>query len=66
MRSTGPVRRMIDIHVLRHTFASELGRAEVGLTQAQALLGHSDPRLTSAIYTHLGVEDLRGAVGRLG
>lgn len=57
--------RRIDIHALRHTFASELGRAGVGLTQAQALLGHSDPRLTSQIYTHLEAQDLRGAVERL-
>jgi integrase len=53
------------IHSTRHTFASELGRAGVGLTQAQHLLGHSDPKLTAAIYTHLGVEDLRGAVERI-
>jgi integrase len=53
------------IHSTRHTFASELGRAGVGLTQAQHLLGHSDPKLTAAIYTHLGVEDLRGAVERM-
>lgn len=55
----------LDIHALRHTFASELGRAGVGLTQAQTLLGHSDPKLTAAIYTHLGAEDLREAVERL-
>jgi integrase len=53
------------IHSTRHTFASELGRAGVGLTQAQHLLGHSDPKLTAAIYTHLGVEDLRSAVDRM-
>ncbi len=55
----------IDIHSLRHSFASALGRAGVGLIQAQKLLGHSDPKLTAAIYTHLGVEDLRAAVERM-
>jgi integrase len=25
-------------------------------------LGHSDPKLTAAIYTHLDTEDLRAAV----
>jgi len=55
----------IDIHSLRHSFATALGRAGVGLTQAQALLGHSDPKLTASLYTHLGAEDLREAVGRL-
>jgi integrase len=57
--------RKVDIHALRHTFASELGRANVGLTHAQHLLGHSDPKLTASLYTHLGVEDLRGAVSLL-
>lgn len=57
--------RKIDIHSLRHTFCSELGRAGVGLTQAQKLLGHSDPKLTASLYTHLGVEDLREAVERV-
>ena len=52
----------IDIHSLRHTFASRLARSGVGLVQAQKLLGHSDPKLTSAIYTHLDAEDLRSAV----
>jgi len=55
----------IDIHALRHTFASRLCRAGVGLVHAQNLLGHSDPRLTAAIYTHLDVEDLRRAVQTL-
>jgi integrase len=52
----------LDIHALRHTFASRLCRSGVGLVHAQNLLGHSDPRLTAAIYTHLDVEDLRRAV----
>jgi site-specific recombinase XerD len=37
----------------------------VGLVQAQHLLGHSDPKLTARIYTHVGVEDLREAVDRV-
>ena len=55
----------LDIHSLRHTFASRLARHGVGLAQAQRLLGHSDPKLTMAIYTHLETEDLRGAVESL-
>jgi integrase len=42
-----------------------LARANVGLLQAQQLMGHSDPRLTAETYTHLGVKDLREAVERL-
>jgi site-specific recombinase XerD len=63
---TDEMGRSIDIHSLRHTFCSELGRAGVGLTQAQALMGHSTPVLTANLYTHLGVEDLRGAMDRMG
>lgn len=55
----------LDIHALRHTFASRLARADVSLMHAQRLLGHSDPKLTAAIYTHLDVDDLRGAVEAL-
>ena len=57
--------RVVDIHSLRHTFASALGRAGVSLTQAQHLLGHSDPKLTAALYTHLDASDLRAAVERM-
>jgi integrase len=57
--------RSVVIHSTRHTFASELGRAGVGLVQAQRLLGHSTPELTAQVYTHLGIEDLRGAVEKL-
>ena len=39
--------------------------AGVAIRVLQRLLGHSDPKLTMAIYTHLGIEDLRGAVESL-
>ncbi len=55
----------VDVHALRHTFASRLARSNVGLVQAQKLLGHSDPKLTAVIYTHLDTEDLRSAVESL-
>jgi integrase len=54
--------RTLDIHALRHSFASRLARAGVSITQAQKALGHSDPRLTANVYTHLGVDDLRAAL----
>ena len=56
----------IDFHALRHSFASRLARNGVPLTQAQRLLGHSDPKLTAQVYTHLNVEDLRGAIDSMG
>jgi integrase len=55
----------LDIHALRHTAATRLARAGVGLAQAQRILGHSDPKLTAKIYTHVGVDELRDAVDRL-
>lgn len=56
----------VDFHALRHSFASRLARNGVPLTQAQRLLGHSDPKLTAQVYTHLDVEDLRGAIESMG
>ncbi|WP_145184782.1 site-specific integrase [Planctomycetes bacterium Pla163] len=64
-RTDGQGRHMV-IHGLRHSFATRLERAGVPLTHAQRLMGHSDPKLTAQIYTHLGVDDLRGAIKRLG
>jgi integrase len=57
--------RKLDIHALRHTMASRLARNGVGLVQAQRLLGHSDPKLTATIYSHLDIEDLRAAIERV-
>lgn len=31
---------------------------------AQRVLGHAWPEMTAKVYTHLGLEDLRGAVER--
>jgi site-specific recombinase XerD len=39
-----------------------MARNGVGLVQVQRLMGHSDPKLTAQVYTHLDVEDLRRAV----
>lgn len=57
--------RSVDLHALRHSFASRLARNGVGLVQAQKLLGHSDPKLTAKVYSHLEVEDLRDAIASL-
>ena len=54
--------RKLDIHALRHTFGSRLARNGVGLVHVQRLMGHSDPKLTAQVYTHLDVEDLRSAI----
>ncbi len=40
------------IHYLRHTFATTLADKGVHPSTAQKMLGHSDIRMTLAIYTH--------------
>jgi len=57
--------RKLDIHALRHCFATRLARRGVALVHAQRLLGHSDPKLTAQVYQHLDAEDLRGAIAAL-
>ena len=42
-----------DFHANRHTFISNLGRMGVPIQTAQKLARHSDPKLTTNIYTHL-------------
>lgn len=54
-----------DFHALRTTFITLLARADVPLALAQRLARHSDPRLTSVVYTRLTLHDGRAAVARL-
>jgi integrase len=54
--------RRVDLHSLRLTFGTLLAKSGVPLTVAQRLMRHSDPKLTSNIYTDVRVLDLRGAV----
>jgi len=54
--------RVADVHSLRVTFISGLAAAGVPLATAQVLARHSDPRLTSNVYTDPAMLDLRGAV----
>ncbi len=47
------------------TFITHLALAGVPLTVAQKLARHSDPRLTSNVYTSLSLTELQGAVESL-
>jgi integrase len=58
--------KRVDVHALRHSFASRLARRGVPLAHAQRLLGHSTVEMTARVYTHLEVDDLRAAVRALG
>lgn len=57
--------RFADFHCLRHTFISNLARAGVHPSVAQALARHSDIRLTMNHYTHTVLEDRLSALEKL-
>lgn len=57
--------RVIDFHALRTTFGTNLARGAVPLQLAQRLMRHSDPKLTSSVYTVLSRDDERAAVAAL-
>ncbi len=54
----------IDLHTLRHTFASHLVMQGVDILTVSKLLGHSSVMMTEK-YAHLAQEHLRQAVERL-
>jgi integrase len=55
----------VNFHSLRHGFATALARQGVHPRVAQQLLGHSDPRLTMAIYSHSAPDLERSAVAKV-
>ncbi len=57
--------RTLDVHCLRHTFATLLSKAGVVPRMAQELMRHSDIRLTMNVYTHLQLIDTSDAVETL-
>lgn len=60
-----PIPRPLRFHDLRHSTATILLRAGVPAHSVQRILRHSDVSVTTGIYGHLVVEDLRSAVDRL-
>jgi integrase len=57
--------KRVDVHALRHSFASRLARSGVPITHAQKLLGHATIEMTAQTYVHLDPEDLRDAMRRI-
>jgi integrase len=57
--------KRVDVHALRHSFASRLARNGVPITFAQRLLGHSTVEMTARVYTHLGDEQMRAAIAKI-
>ncbi|MFZ2588121.1 tyrosine-type recombinase/integrase [Paucilactobacillus nenjiangensis] len=56
---------IINIHGLRHTYASFLQQAGVSTKRAQILMGHGRLSTTADIYTHVTVNDKIDAVKQL-
>jgi len=56
--------KAIHFHSLRHSFASNLAQKGVSLYTIKELLGHSSIA-TTEIYSHLNMESLREAIGKL-
>ena len=57
--------RSIDVHALRHTFASMMSKAGVAPRTAQAAMRHSKIDLTMNVYTDPKLLDIAGAVESL-
>lgn len=51
----------VTIHSLRHTYAYILKMQGIHVTTAQRLLGHSDPKITMAIYTEVLDDEIEAA-----
>ena len=58
--------RVIDLHAMRTTLGTNLAREGVAPQLAQRIMRHSDYRTTLKHYTVLGLNDLNGAIQRLG
>ncbi len=56
--------KVVTAHILRHSFASNLIKSNAKLPSVQALLGHSDLRVTSR-YIHQDFEELEDTVNLL-
>jgi site-specific recombinase XerD len=54
-----------DFHSNRHQFITNLSRAGVSPKTAKTLARHCDIRLTTNVYTHIGLGDQTSAIGML-
>ena len=52
----------IDMHTLRHSYASSLVQAGVSLAIVAEALGHSDTRMVSKHYGHLAPSHIADAI----
>ncbi len=57
--------RSVDVHAMRHTFGTHLGKGGVAPRTAQAAMRHSKIDLTMNVYTDPKLLDIRGALDAL-
>ena len=57
--------RFADFHANRHTFITNLCKAEISPKTVQTLARHSDIRLTMNLYSHVDLEDQSAAISKL-
>ena len=57
---------IITPHVCRHTFCSNMARSGMNPKTLQYIMGHSDISVTLNTYTHLGFEDAKTEMERIG
>jgi integrase len=55
-----------NLHMLRHTAATEMIRGGVAIEVVAKILTHRSPTVTAQTYLHLDVEDLRAELNRAG
>jgi len=55
-----------NLHMLRHSAASEMIRAGMPIEVVSKILTHANVTTTSQTYVHLGVEDLRAELAKAG
>lgn len=66
--TTGTTKRranVLDFHALRHTFCTRGAMAGVPLGVMQQWMGHSDPKLTANLYSHILLPDTVAALAKL-
>ncbi|GAF89982.1 unnamed protein product, partial [marine sediment metagenome] len=57
--------RFADFHANRHTFITNLCKAEISPKTVQTLARHGDIRLTMNLYSHVDLEDQSAALSKL-
>ena len=53
-------------HICRHTYCSKMERAGMNPKALQYLMGHAEIGVTMNVYTHLGEDDAREEMMKLG